>query len=197
MSEETETNQGGNLEGGQEKGQELTSGPVVIPSSELQVIVRGLQEMPNAVNKMANAVEMLTKTVRTSPTKIFTIVCLTLMFVANAAFFMWSTSENRDVQQALARDQATFLRNQEEAAERGVAIRDAVSRISDCIDFIAEEEQDNECAQRLVAMAQVQNEQNKLVVNCAVQLGIREFFLQNPDLEVYAPKVSPSCLPVN
>lgn len=173
-------------------GKQDTLEGVVIPPEELQIIAHGLKEMPNAVNKMASAVEVLTKTVRTSTTKAFTFVSQMIVAVALVGFFIYGMDQVRDTQEQVQRDQQIFLQNQEESTQRGTAIRDAVTKISECINYIFEEET-NDCSRRLIAMSIAQNDQVRKTVNCAVQVGIREFFLQNSQVNVNPPTVSSDC----
>lgn len=155
---------------------------VEIARSDIEVILEGLREMPNAVTQMAESIKVLADNTNRTPSRAYTVVIVTAAILVNLLVLGGALYVIRSAQN--------------EGTKRGKDTNEVVKKVQDCIDILPESEDGTPqgvCAGAIIsATGQVVADIRK-DIRCESQVTIRDFVIQNPEFQVNPPTISPEC----
>lgn len=152
---------------------------VGVSPADLAIIITGLREMPEAVDRMADAVSVLAETSNKSTTKSWMATILlscTVVMIATTAIFSLLLSNTVGDVRTIQKENSSVL-----------------SEVKDCLDYTTDGHPHGECAKRNLDMFTALSEYLRQDVKCQSEIQFYNFLLANPGLGVVPAPVSEEC----
>lgn len=171
---------------------------VRVDRTDIEVIIEGLREMPNAMTLMAGSIQVLAENTNKATTKSYTAAVVMCAALLNVLVLGFVGIRLVDATNSIKSTQSSIQTQQSESAVRGKDIQKTVDKVADCLDILdtaKDSTPPGECAKLLLDALNGTVEDIRVDLQCTLEDRLRSFIALNADPEkVQPPPLSAVCV---